>query len=229
MRTVNTLKMIILRSLYYYQGELSMKIVNNKRGRPKFSNLDSIIAIAWSTEVRRIFSDMSMYAIAKELNNKACDSVISARSLQKIAKGERSPALYVAEFTEAKYLAKTGPCNIKIWDAYRDGIYDESDGCERLGDQPSRQAILWHTLACHVADYYSIESTHMTQTGEGQISSYASEKSGLTCLLDIPAIAIIRTINELKYLGELQRFHIDEYQLLELTDWALSITLQEPL
>jgi len=206
-----------------------MKIVNKKMGRPRFSNLDRIIAIAWAAEVRRIFSGMSMYAIAKEINDKAYDRVISDRYLQKIAKGERSPALYVAEFTEAKYLAKTGPYNIKIWDAYRDGIYDESDGCERLGDQPSRQAILWHTLACHVADYYSIESTHMTQTGEGQISSYSSEESGLTCLLDIPARAIISTINELKYLGELQKFHIDEHQLLELTDWASSITLQELL
>jgi len=209
-----------------------MKMINKKRkrGRPKFSNLDSIIAIAWSTEIRRIFSGMSMYAISKQINDKACDTVISARLLQKIAKGERSPALYVEEFTRAKYLAKNGPHNIKIWDAYRTGIYDESDGCERLGDQPSRQAMLWHTLACHVADYYSINnSNQMTQIGLEQISAYTYENSGLTCLLDIPAIAIISTIDKLKGLGELQKFNIDKYKLLELTDWAFSITIQEHL
>jgi len=81
-----------------------------------------------------------------------------------------------------------------------------------------------------VADYYFINnSKQMTQIGVEQISSYTYEESGLTCLLDIPARAIISTINELKYLGELQKFHIDEHQLLELTDWALSITLQELL
>jgi len=207
-----------------------MKIVNKKMGRPRFSNLDRIIAIAWAAEVRRIFSGMSMYAITKQINDKAYDSVISARSLQKIAKGERSPALYVAEFTNAKYLAKTGPHDIKIWDAYRTGIYDESDGCERLGDQPSRQAILWHMLACHIADYYSINnSTAMTFTGKERMSLYTHKQAGLTCLLDIPSQAIIGTINELEYSGELQRFNIDKHQLLGLTDWTLSITLRELL
>jgi len=205
-------------------------MVKNKRGRPKFSSLDSVIAIAWATEVRRIFDNMSMYAIAKEINDKACDTIISARFLQKIAKGERSPALYMPEFNKAKYLAKTGPHDIKIWNAYRTGIYDESDGCERLGDQPSRQAILWHNLACHVADYHSINhSAAMTFTGQDRMALYTDDQAGLTCLLDIPAQAIISTVAQLESSNELQRFNINKHQLLGLTDWALSLVLKDTL